>query len=327
MVRCSGTLPLFLVVQNAFADDLAALTDTNGNFTWPPHINASQITGWSNTITFISTNGGSATLNPDGHFRFVDSNGMVVAFAPQSFTAMETNGNGFTYSNGMFYLNGETFFQSVVIAANSTSNQMSSVTNLQNAINALSNQIFLSFSASNAVTLAALSGTNTLIHNALIATNTTLLAAIATNGVNSTNFEYALAYGNTNFTIYSVSNSGAQLTNFAYFIGQNATNYANLVAAAGTNNTSASTNSTFAIVTNFFAAHTYSAFVTVPAGVWNTMVSVPAGFLPTDFHVVADHSDGNTTPFTLSFGGSGIFYITVSDTNVAKYFQYILHHP
>ena len=330
IIRLLVCLSAFCILHSALADDLTALTDTNGNFTWPPTINAAQISGWTNrSIIMVSTNGGSGTIGTDGHFRFVDTNGMVVAFAPRTFTAMETNGNGFTYSNGMFYLNGETFFQSVITVANSTSNQLASVTNLQNAVNNLSNQMFALFSASNAVTFAALAATNTAIRAALVATNTSLLAAIATNGVESTNLAYALAYANTNFTLYSVSNATLQLTNFAYLIGQNATNYANLLALYGTNNANF-------VITNagsgaaYFSQHFRQGTGYVGAGTNLQPITFDPAFADGSYRVYLSSTGIYPTNQFFVFGSYSTYFLLQrigGDTNYTYTFDYLLYHP
>ncbi|MDR3458230.1 MAG: hypothetical protein P4N60_12345 [Verrucomicrobiae bacterium] len=170
-------------MNTALADDLAALTDTNGNFTWPPVLPAAQIGGYTNIgISGVNnSNGAFFKLTANGHFKFRDEYGTTNDFTTNGLAITQTNGNSFVYSNGTMKLNGLSVATiNQLIDTNTVLNSLNQVTSNFLATNALgllnlqsnlwvkgSNYLATNFSA------ALLSISNNLATNALSITSIT----------------------------------------------------------------------------------------------------------------------------------------------------------
>lgn len=322
-------------LSSVFADDLTALTDTNGIFTWPPTIAAWQIGDYTNKdLRIVNTNNGAMVdLSPNGYFSFTDASGMMIQSAPTAWTILQTNGNGFYYSNGIVGTIGDTMFdiraiQSIV--ANWPTNlgaQPNYLTNMQNAILALSNQVFASFTASNSIILNALTASNAAMLTALQATNFTLQTNYLALLGNATNFANLIGFNLTNYAYFLATNNGAQITNFAFSIGAGATNYANLIGIAGTNyGNFVSTNGGSA--TNYIAQHFRFGQYTFPANTNWQLVSFSPSFNDPNFIVYLSPAAGG---YTNVLSGLAMTYnqfsIQIPAPSVGAVFNYLLYHP
>ncbi|MDE2105650.1 MAG: hypothetical protein KGL39_50955, partial [Patescibacteria group bacterium] len=97
-----------LCLPSLRADDLTALTDTNGFFTWPTNLQASQVTGYTNLpfLGYNTTNNAGWTLTPNGHYTFIDNYGTTNSFTASGWEIYQTNGASLIYTNGVLALDG-----------------------------------------------------------------------------------------------------------------------------------------------------------------------------------------------------------------------------
>ena len=284
-----------VTVFSGRAQQLTATTDTNGNFTWPTLIPAAQIGGWTNPIYIYNTNGQlSGTINPNGSFLFTNSaTSNSFSYGIQSgVVIIQTPSGSQIFSNGDVY---GTIGGSIPLTSTVT-NLVAQNTTLQAALLNLSNQVFASFSASNATVFTALVASNlitqTALTNNLIGTSNALWTAaftlIGTNGINATNYALTIGYQGTNYSYALTTNNGALFTNLVYAL-----------EAAQSNNV----NGTFTS-TNWFATHFRTGVFANPSPETNGTVIFYPGFADANFLVFLSPSTGSIGSYPPWSGGS-----------------------
>ena len=292
-----------------------ATTDTNGNFTWPPHVNSANLTPFTNTIYIYSTVTSTVpviVLGTNGTATFTQTNGNTFNIGSTYFS-FQTPYGSLTYSNGEIY-------NVVGASTNAPFPTMASITNLQLEVTnlalsllALSNQM-QSYNFSGATNwLASLQATN-----ATLQTNYAALAG--TNGINATNFAYALFWSATNYA----NVLGQNLTNSVNLIGNNWTNYASAIGLAVSNYAAGLFLSTNAIATHFRfgVASVYTNF---------TSITFAPPFNDPSYYVYL--SEGGTGFFTNAVYGFpsayNQFQVTVQGSVAVGglNYYYMLYHP
>lgn len=288
----AALLALPLITSHSLAQaGWDAQTDTNGNFVWPPFLPGWQVSNYTNRYFQIwNTNTGLAVqLGADGDI-YLANGGMTLSMAGgTNFQVYDANG-GFGYSNGVFWINANQYYQAIVaeINTNTSGVNFTFVTNIYTAINNLSNILLGAMQSSNTLYQAAFSASNATVMAALASTNlytSNLLAQIInTNSINLTNYALMLGLFETNYAYYLETNNGELFTNalvnasntlsaLAYQIGANATNYANSQAFYNQS-------------TNFFGTHFRTGTFTYTAnGAPGNIVGFAPSFLDANFWV------------------------------------------
>ncbi len=303
--------------QSAMAQQLTATTDTNGNFTWPTQIQASQITGFTNSIKIYNTNGLLVgTIGNDGTFAFTNPASGTGFGLASGYVSFNTPFGSTTFSNGDVYGT----IAGATPLVNTVTQLQAQATSLQTALLALSNQLVLSLAISNSIYQNEFTASNAALQSALsstvtVATNTlwlNTLSLIGTNGINGTNFALTLAYQGTNYSYALTTNNGALLTNLVYTVGAGASN--NAAALVGN--------------TNYFAAHFRLGTIVMGAGVTGLTNVFSPPFADPNFTVSVAQGDQNISNTYSSFAYSyNTFVVLGPYVSTARTLNYLAYHP
>jgi len=318
----------FFILHSSFCrgQDWTATTDSNGVFTWPQALPAGQLTDYTNKPFHLWSAGGGliATIGTDGSITATNG-AYAFTFSQGNGLSVNDNQGGFGYSNGLFWINANQFYQAIITQINTnpvvnTNVNFTFVTNFYNSLNALSNQIVASFEASNSIYLNAFSGSNAtmfaLFENYSNAITGSLTALIGTNGINCTNLAYSLGVTETNYAYLLITNNGALMTNLVYALGTASTN--------------------LAASTNWAAAHLrFGSFQTVWSGsaglVLSTNVTFSPGFPDPSYQVYVTLGGSATNAVANAVSSSPYSYnsfnLIVSGTGANPLVNYLIYHP